>query len=435
MATHARPEIDIQIDRIFLDLNNPRFEPVEREAEAIAQLCSKEDVAQLARDIVEHGLSPFDRFGVTVDAGTTGRSSAYTVAEGNRRICALKLLIDPDRAPAPRREYFVKLSADWEPIVTVPCVVFQDADDLGLWLDRRHHGPAGGVGIKAWNSEQKTRHKGESARNQLAQAFLDYAENARIITADQRKGRLTTVDRFLKNALLRGVLGISKSGPNHFTRSISDDDFMLLASKFLDDLLDKESDVGSRMNRTDIEAYARQLSALPGQTRESIPPSPLVAPSTPSKSAKIKTPKPLRQTPPNRLPWRDDIAEALTSLGNWKLQSLYQSLCTVQLNGNVSLLSVGVWSFIESLTSAAGRTDNSDFAKFLKSDRIEELGSGSKRHVQTLGQTLRRIQEYGNTAKHHPTAAAFNAEQLYNDMDTLGDTILKVVELAQKQNV
>ena len=38
---------------------------------------------------------------------------------------------------------------------------------------------------------------------------------------------------------------------------------------------------------------------------------------------------------------------------------------------------------------------------------------------------------YGNTTKHHDTAATFNGNQLANDMDCLNGVILKLIEEAQ----
>ena len=48
----------IDVDRVFLDLSNPRHEPYADEDEAIEYLCREEQVLPLARDIVSNGLNP-----------------------------------------------------------------------------------------------------------------------------------------------------------------------------------------------------------------------------------------------------------------------------------------------------------------------------------------------------------------------------------------
>ena len=124
----------VPIGRIFLLHSNPRHEPFETEGEAINYLCAKEDVYPLARDIVKMGrLNPLERCGVfPADKKKTGGS--YFVAEGNRRICALKLLSDPELAPANLRKGFAALAEKWTPINTVAAVKFDDYDSMRVWL-------------------------------------------------------------------------------------------------------------------------------------------------------------------------------------------------------------------------------------------------------------------------------------------------------------
>src|ERR1700730_6460333 len=174
----------VPVSRIFLGLSNPRHEPYNAEAKAIARLCNKENVYPLARDIVKHGLNPLERLAlVALDKRKgTGANVSYYAAEGNRRLCALKLLNDPDLAPANLRKAFESLSEEWSsPITTVAGAVFDDIESVNLWLDRIHNGPQGGIGRKDWNAEQKQRFDGGS-KNRSAQALLDYAETEKMIT-------------------------------------------------------------------------------------------------------------------------------------------------------------------------------------------------------------------------------------------------------------
>jgi hypothetical protein len=151
----------IPVERIFLDLSNPRHEPYKTEAEVIEYLCRQEQVYSLARDIAKIGMNPLEIFAV-IPADKTSRTQSFVVAEGNRRMCALKLLDDPDLAPAKYRKDFTKLSEDSVKISEVPGIVFEDEAELSLWLERIHGGVQGGVGRKPWNPEQKTRHIKES---------------------------------------------------------------------------------------------------------------------------------------------------------------------------------------------------------------------------------------------------------------------------------
>ncbi len=100
MTNPERTSETVQVSRIFLSLDNPRHAPVDTEAKAITLLCEKEAIYPLARDIVRHGLNPLEKFALIPTGKKLGRGANYYVAEGNRRICALKLLNDPELAPA-----------------------------------------------------------------------------------------------------------------------------------------------------------------------------------------------------------------------------------------------------------------------------------------------------------------------------------------------
>lgn len=132
----------VSISRIFLYLDNPRHKPVQAEAKAIHRLCEGEYILPLARDIVKNGLNPLEKFAlIPLDILDVHRSSSnYHAAEGNRRVCAIKLLNDPQLAPPNLRKSFEKLATNWTPIKSVSAVIFDDLDDVRLWLDRIHSG-------------------------------------------------------------------------------------------------------------------------------------------------------------------------------------------------------------------------------------------------------------------------------------------------------
>jgi hypothetical protein len=173
-ARHLGP---IDVDRIFLYEENPRHEPIESEPEIIEHLCKDEQVYNLARSISEFGPNPLDLLGLVQIKGSGGKKS-YQAWEGNRRVCAIKLLNDPDRAPAHLRKDFARLSAEsgQVPIKKINSVVFDDHDDLKFWMGIIHDGAQAGVGRLSWDAQQKARHFGVSSRNRLALAVLDAAE-------------------------------------------------------------------------------------------------------------------------------------------------------------------------------------------------------------------------------------------------------------------
>ena len=81
--------LEVEVDRIFLDQDNPRHKPYDTQSEVIEYLCTHESILSLARDIVAHGLNPIEQFALIPDDNAGDDASTFVVAEGNRRICAL----------------------------------------------------------------------------------------------------------------------------------------------------------------------------------------------------------------------------------------------------------------------------------------------------------------------------------------------------------
>jgi hypothetical protein len=87
---------------IALDRDNPRInvEPNDKESDIIRKLILHEDVPDLARKIAKTGLLPGERIIVVQEKGQ------WVVLEGNRRICACKLLLSPQLVPPEFRKSF-----------------------------------------------------------------------------------------------------------------------------------------------------------------------------------------------------------------------------------------------------------------------------------------------------------------------------------------
>ncbi|HWE72971.1 MAG TPA: hypothetical protein VG328_07415 [Stellaceae bacterium] len=428
----AGKDATVPVSRIFLHLENPRHEPVGTEAEAIEYLCSHENVYALARDIARMGLSQVDRFAVIPVESHSRKGSVstnYYSAEGNRRLCALKLLNDPDLAPAKLRNSFEKLAKDWTPITHVGAVVYPNLDAFKPWRDRIHNGPQGGIGRKDWNAEQKQRASG-SSKNRAAQALLDYAEAQKIITPAERKGKLTTVQRFVGNDVFSEVLGLHQGNPEELARNRSKPEFDILVKRFMRDLIGGKA-VNSRMNKDKIIEYARPLAQTPGVTTKRIEPEALSTNGGSAKDRKSRKRRPTKPPKARHVGYEPEIYDALKAWGNEKLQSLYYSICDIELEHHTPLVCVGAWAFFETLTACAGRPAAVSFEAFLNKSKLNTYGLGDNTvsHRAAVG----RILEYGNTTKHHAVSAAFNGDQLNNDMTTLKIVILKCIEEAAKK--
>ena len=190
MAERGEPE-DIPLERLQLNLSNPRFEDMDGRDEAIVALLQNEQVVELARDIIElGGINPLERLAVfPLEGSGDGDDRQYTTAEGNRRLCALILIDDPEAVPAemPNRARYVRtfnaLSAKIDPIEMVPCQVFEDIDETRPWLERLHNGARDGTGRRRWSPEQQARNT-SNRTNKGATQLRDLGISLGIIDAD-----------------------------------------------------------------------------------------------------------------------------------------------------------------------------------------------------------------------------------------------------------
>ncbi|MBI1822568.1 MAG: hypothetical protein HYR80_00395, partial [Nitrospirae bacterium] len=375
----------ISVDRIFLNLENPRHKPYQSEAEVIEYLCRDEYVYELAKDISKHGLNPLELFALIPLDGKKDKQRAvasYTVAEGNRRMCAIRLLNDPDRAPTKQRKAFEKLAEKSPKISEVLAVIFDDKNAVDIWLDRIHGGLQGGIGRKPWNAEQKTRHIGDK-KNILAQVVLDYAEKNHLISAQDREGKITTVQRYLGNAILRETMGLDTSNLEDISRNRPKPDFDLLLKKFIADLL---SDVvNSRSNSKAIKEYSRTLGTTDGLTGRRTDPESLSDPSAGGTGRKRKT-SPKKPDRPKNIRYEADIHAKLKAIPSYKMETIYYSICDISLENHTPLISVGAWSFFECLTSQCGRNSATSFNDFLSKQKLNSMGFSVKEDVNSIRQ-------------------------------------------------
>lgn len=415
----------VEVDQIFLYEENPRHEPIETQEEIIEHLCKDEQVFNLARNISEAGTNPLDLLGLVQVPGSGAASTkkVYNAWEGNRRLCAIKLLNDPDLAPPHLRKDFARLASEsgQVPIKRLSTVIFGDHDDIKYWMGIIHNGVQAGVGRLHWDSSQKARHFG-SSRNRVALAVLDAAEDLDFISKEERKGKLTTAQRFLNSSVVREAIGIDTSNPEDVTYNRPIENFKKQLNRFIEDLKDGNK-ITSRYNRSQVDAYGRRLASNPEISTERIEPVALKSVASTRRKTSRRTP-PKKPRPATHLEYDKDLATALDAHANTKLEGLYYSICAVPIE-HALLLTIGVWAFVESLTALAGKNANIDFLAFYSKQRLSDYGLGSGKSQNPIRDALTRISRNGNATKHHQISANFDGLQLVNDLATITPLLIE----------
>lgn len=442
MAQQGRA-ISIEPNRLRLDLANYRHEKMQTQDEAIVYLLQKEKVLELALDIAAEGINPLDRLGV-VELQGSGVQKSYTAVEGNRRVCAMILLNDPERVPAglPGRSAMVRrLTKAAEGVVLPPkidCVVFPSKKAAKPWIDRMHLGEAEGISRKRWRADQIERAMG-GGRNRDAMSTLDAAEAAGLIDSEERSRKLTTVQRYVGNRVMRHVLGLERDEEGIYRVTKPKGNFTALLTQFIEDV--KDGKLSSRSTSSNVIAYATELGSRVGVNDEVCDPYLLTEAFEGSaengseqddSEDEEDSEKNLKIKIRSKIGIDTSLQTAIVKLSNHKLQSLYRSCCDLNLKLHTPLITVGWWSILETLASFHANNEAKFHAYFSKVFIDKFISDKSARN--DIWSALQNISTKGNSTKHSATAAHFDGQQLANDVDVITPFLVAVCNEISARN-
>lgn len=129
------------IDQLRPWSNNPRLNPEESHVnlrdyieDIIQEDGDKKSFMDLVRSIAVNGFIPADPIVVWKDE----KNDRYYVAEGNRRVLALKLLRDPSKAPREIRGTVTRLASGWEKIDKIYVNIAPTFEDAEWYISQRN---------------------------------------------------------------------------------------------------------------------------------------------------------------------------------------------------------------------------------------------------------------------------------------------------------
>ncbi|GEA41247.1 ParB/Srx family N-terminal domain-containing protein [Bifidobacterium pseudocatenulatum] len=160
----------IMVKDLNLWLDNPRIEPAENESIAVQRIYdesakkvdkSREEFMNLVFSIAENGYQN-EVEPILVTHTADGR---YVVRDANRRVSALKMLLDPESYATiltPQhleriKGYNKEFARNIPEAVTVAVFEESEQEILEDILERKHNGPQSGVGTLPWSLEAKDR--------------------------------------------------------------------------------------------------------------------------------------------------------------------------------------------------------------------------------------------------------------------------------------
>lgn len=218
MAYEQLPIIQVQLDRLLLDLENYRI-PTRRddEAGALKYLFASEDVLGAARLILRDGY--FDNE-VPIVTSASADGSPYTVLEGNRRVSALKALQDPTIVPGHETELRALLKRYAVEAENLPerirVIVAPDRATAAPHVARLHTG----ISKRRWSRDQ--------------QATFYYSLVDEQTTVDDVKAQYPDVEvaRFMRMAVMRRFLNAAPFSDHTLRQYAAGDDLAMSAFEY-----------------------------------------------------------------------------------------------------------------------------------------------------------------------------------------------------------
>ena len=256
----------VDVEKLHFDLKNPRFPSLSVEMDALHAFCSAEHARKtvlLVENIADRGLNPSELLIVIEGEGL--RKGHYIVVEGNRRLCALKLLSVPQRAvDSPLSKAFqlrIRKAADLvgaEGLGKISCRLLRSREDADYWIALKHTGENDGVGVVQWDGEETARFRGNAPSLHL----LDYVKANAALSEAARSGlekfSVTNLERLLGDPAVREAIGVDiQRGILLITKE--PEEVLRAAAKIVEDIATKKVRVGGIKGKDERGKYINSI--------------------------------------------------------------------------------------------------------------------------------------------------------------------------------
>lgn len=250
----------IKIEKIINWSENPRHAIGNNETDTLQKLfdaVGMQYMLNLAEDIQEHGLLGNQQIVVVYSESI----KKYVVYEGNRRVAAIKLLMNPeefnflDKATIDKAKRIAK-NADI--IDTLECYV-TDEDEAFFIMERVHSGEDKGRGTKEWGAREKDTFQVRRNNVKNLSYLIDfyvrkYYDGLDITTILS----FTTIQRIFNNREIRKTIGLDIANEDTFT--IDRIKLIIEASKWI---VKESEDAGVAVTRLFNKARTIEDKLLP----------------------------------------------------------------------------------------------------------------------------------------------------------------------------
>lgn len=283
---------DEKVSNLLLDYQNPRFSHKKEhlsQNELINEMVRKYDVYDLAKSIANDGYFP-DKSLVAV-----GENDKLLVIEGNRRLSALKCLLNPAIIAGKERDKFSKLNALIEKsyINAVVVVIAPSREVANPIIFKEHTGNTAmpwsrimqaefymrqiNNGISIDELEQEY-HRTKSEINKFLKLYYMYniARNIsydnkaiQVKVEDKQDFPASVLERIYDSSVMKDFLGISFDNHGNIKGEKAKEAFAEAYKKIVMDIVEKKVDTRTLNKEDDFKEYATKLEGIRPQKKGS----------------------------------------------------------------------------------------------------------------------------------------------------------------------
>jgi hypothetical protein len=199
---------DIEFQKLIINPENYRFDPVENQQEAIDLMLEEkgDEIFNLASHILKYGLDKAKDSRVLEI-----KKNLYLILDGNRRATAIKCLHDPGlvKKQILRNKFLNLLKENNNPPSFINSFIYKNETDAAEWIKLDHTGKNNGVGQDPWEPAGKDRFDYKfSGKISPGMQVVDLFRQETKRPIDTKKLKLSTINRILSNPESRSFLGI-----------------------------------------------------------------------------------------------------------------------------------------------------------------------------------------------------------------------------------
>lgn len=372
------------VENLKLWKANPRYNPNE-------ELISITDFAEAIIDDEQEKISfydliksiaqkfrPIDPIVVWKD-----EKNRFCVAEGNRRVLALKLLLNPNKAPKGMRKYVRDLSDNMpEKITKIHVYIAPSFEEASWYISQRNNTSSL---RKSWSRLQQFRWIAYLFDNvcnkdmnciqvhtQMSIAELEYALRMlniiRLVESDDMKALLTEdeykeanshkfpitiIERFFSNVEVREKWGIAYDGVNVKIKNYGD--FMKAFAAFLRNVLSKSEDrikIDTRTITSNLQEILNKLPSVNLEVDEGYDSS--LTSSSLNENSSLEDSRPKenkrdRKVPQKGDPYREKLILKCYSINasNYRLVGIFNELKKVNVKSCINLVASSIRIFLD----------------------------------------------------------------------------------------